>query len=475
MQREIIQVEERVPLLKGIPLSLQHLFAMFGASILVPILFNQAAKSVVIDPALVLLMNGIGTLIYIFICRGKAPAFLGSSFAFIAPAITCISLAATPQLGFQHAVGGFVVAGFAFVVVSFIIRFAGRRWIDIVLPPAAMGPIVALIGLELAPVATNMAFFKNGAMDGTTAIISLFTLLVVIVGSMVFRKFLAAIPVLIGVIAGYVLAAIVNIWVPGTLDFSSVQSAAVIAAPRFMLPVFDWASILIILPAALVVISEHIGHLFVTSNIVGRDLLKVPGLHNSLLGDGLSTMLSGFTGSCPTTTYGENMGVMAITRVYSVWVIGGAAVISIVIAFFGQVSGVIRSIPTAVIGGISMMLFGVIAASGLRMLIEAKVDYSKSRNLLLSAVVFVVGISGVPINIGQTQLKGMVLATLVGIGLSLVFFGFDKLKWTADAEDAPQAAPAAKKLPATRRALPAKKLAAKSGPAAKKAAPARKR
>jgi uracil permease len=455
MQREIIQVEERVPILKGIPLSLQHLFAMFGASILVPILFNQAAKAVVIDPALVLLMNGIGTLIYIFICRGKAPAFLGSSFAFIAPTITCITLAATPQLGFQHAVGGFVIAGFAFVVVSFIIRFAGRRWIDIVLPPAAMGPIVALIGLELAPVATNMAFFKNGVMDGTTAIISLFTLLVVIVGSMVFRKFLAAIPVLIGVVAGYVLAAIINIWVPGTLDFSSVQSAAVIAAPRFMLPVFDWASILIILPAALVVISEHIGHLFVTSNIVGRDLLKVPGLHNSLLGDGVSTMLSGFTGSCPTTTYGENMGVMAITRVYSVWVIGGAAVISIIIAFFGQVSGVIRSIPTAVIGGISMMLFGVIAASGLRMLIEAKVDYSKSRNLLLSAVVFVVGISGVPINIGQTQLKGMVLATLVGIVLSLVFFGFDKLKWSADAEDAPAARPVAKK------ALPARKTAAK--------------
>jgi len=184
------------------------------------------------------------------------------------------------------------------------------------------------------------------------------------------------------------------------------------------------------------VISEHIGHLFVTSNIVGRDLLKVPGLHNSLLGDGLSTMLSGLCGSCPTTTYGENMGVMAITRVYSVWVIGGAAVISIVIAFFGKISGAIGSIPVPVIGGICIMLFGVIAASGLRMLIEAKVDYAKSRNLLTSAIVLVVGISGVSIDFGHTQLKGMVLATLVAIVLSLFFYLLDCLNLSNEAADA---------------------------------------
>jgi len=190
------------------------------------------------------------------------------------------------------------------------------------------------------------------------------------------------------------------------------------------------------------VISEHIGHLFVTSNIVGRDLLKVPGLHNSLLGDGLSTTLSGLCGSCPTTTYGENMGVMAITRVYSVWVVGGAAVISIVIAFFGQVSGAIRSIPVPVIGGVSMMLFGVIAASGLRMLIEAKVDYSKSRNLLLSAIVLVVGVSGVSIKFGNTELRGMVLATIVGMVLSLFFYLLDRLKLTNESADALETASA---------------------------------
>jgi len=435
--KRIIDVEERVPLLQGIPLSLQHLFAMFGASVLVPILFNQAAKTVVVDPALVLLMNGIGTLIYLFVCRGKAPAFLGSSFAFIAPTITCITLAASPELGFRHAAGGFVFAGLVFIVVSLIIRFAGRRWISIVLPPAAMGPIVALIGLELAPVATGMAFLKDGKVNGTATFISLFTLAVVLVGSMVFRKFLAAIPVLIGVVAGYVLSVIINLWfVPGTMSFDAVSNASFLTFPRPVFPAFDTGSILIILPAALVVISEHIGHLFVTSNIVGRDLLKVPGLHNSLLGDGLSTALSGFTGSCPTTTYGENMGVMAITRVYSVWVIGGAAVISIGLAFFGQVSGAIQTLPVPVIGGISMMLFGVIAASGLRMLIEAKVDYSRSRNLLLSAVVFVVGISGVAIPVGQAQLRGMVLATLVGIVLSLAFYVIEKMGWSSEPPEA---------------------------------------
>ena len=437
-RRPIIQVEEKVPILKGIPLSLQHLFAMFGASVLVPILFNQKAGMVVVDPSLVLLMNGIGTLIYLVLtCRGKAPAFLGSSFAFIAPTFVCIGAAATPALGFQHAVGGFTVAGLIFVAVSFIIRWAGREWLNIVLPPAAMGAIVALIGLELSPVATGMAF-----SGGPIAVaISLITLAVVVFGSLLFRGFLAALPVLMGVIAGYVVAVIINFWVPGTVDFSTITSSSVFSVPAFVMPVYDWPSILIIMPAALVVISEHIGHLFVTSNIVGRDLLKVPGLHNSLLGDGLSTVLSSLCGSNPTTTYGENMGVMAITRVYSVWVVGGAAVISILIAFFGQVSGIIRSIPVPVIGGISIALFGVIAASGLRMLVEAKVDYSKSRNLLLSAVVFVIGISGVSINIGTTQLKGMVLATLVGMGLSLVFYALDKLGLSTEAPDASVVSP----------------------------------
>jgi uracil permease len=445
MEREIIQVDQKVPLLKGIPLSLQHLFAMFGASILVPILFNTWAGKVVVDPALVLLMNGVGTLIYLFICHGKAPAFLGSSFAFLAPTATCIAAASTagldPQLGFQHALGGFIASGAVFALVSFIIRFAGRGWLKVILPPAVMGPIVALIGLELAPTAVGEAFYQGGSMASgvivpSYVLIALVTLGTVLLGSLVFRRFFAAIPVLIGILVGYACAVLVNVWVPGTMSFTAIESARLVQLPRFILPVFDWASILIVLPAALVVISEHIGHLFVTSNIVGRDLLKDPGLHRSLLGDGVSTMLSGFCGSCPTTTYGENMGVMAITKVYSVWVVGGAAFISIVIAFFGHVSGSIQSLPTPVIGGVSIMLFGIIAASGLRMLVEAKVDYSKSRNLILSAVTFVVGISGITVKLGQTQLKGMVLATLVGMLLALLVWIFDKLGWNAESPDA---------------------------------------
>lgn len=429
VQKRVIQVEEKVSFLEGLPLSLQHLFAMFGASVLVPALINGAAGKQVIDPSLVLLMNGIGTLIYLFLCKGKAPAYLGSSFAFIAPTISVITSSSAVQSNFQSALGGYILAGLIFVIVSQIIGKAGTGWLDIILPPAAMGPIVALIGLELSGTAASMAGLlpdKNGAFDGKAIIVSMFTLAIFVLGTVAFRGFLGVIPVLIAVAAGYGFSAIL-----GVVDVTPITERAIFNIPQFQLPIFDINAMKVIAPAALVVISEHIGHLFVTSNIVGRDLTKDPGLHRSMLGDGLSTMLSGFCGSCPTTTYGENMGVMAITKVYSVWVIGGAAVISIIIAFFGKIAGVINSIPSPVMGGISLLLFGVIAASGIRMIVEAKIDYSKSKNLVLTALVFVVGISGISINIGTAespiQLKGMVLATLAGIILSLIMYLIDKL------------------------------------------------
>lgn len=435
MQRRMIQVEEKVPILKGLPLSFQHLFAMFGASVLVPFLFNEAAQKEfqdptlqVIDPALVLLLNGIGTLLYLFICKGKAPAFLGSSFAFISPAISIIAGAAKvgDKGGFSSALGGFIVAGLVFCLVALLIGLVGTKWLNVVLPPATMGPIVALIGLELAKVAADMAGWfpdKDGVFNTKAVTVSLFTLAVVILGSILFRGFLSVVPVLMAVLLGYGLAALM-----GMVDFQKVANADIITIPHFVTPTFDITAILVILPAALVVISEHIGHLFVTSNIVGRDLTKDPGLHRSMLSDGISTILSGFSGSVPTTTYGENMGVMAITKVYSVWVIGGAAVISIILSFFGNLSGAISSIPKPVMGGVSILLFGVIAASGIRMLVEAKVDYSKSRNLLLTAVVLIVGISGVSIKLGDVALTGMALATVVGMLMSLLFFIVEKLK-----------------------------------------------
>lgn len=441
MQRKIIQVDEKVPLLQGLPLSLQHLFAMFGASVLVPYLFNQASISAggkqVIDPALVLLMNGIGTLIYLFLCKGKAPAFLGSSFAFLAPATAIIASSTDYNANFQKVLGGFIIAGAVFAITALIIGAVGTKWLDIVLPPATMGPIVALIGLDLAGTAANMAGLlpdKNGAFNMYAIMASMFTLVVLILGNLLFKGFLSAIPVLIAVFAGYGFSAVLNIFSPGLVDFAKITSEPILKIPQFVLPVFDINAMIVILPAALVVISEHIGHLIVTGNIIGKDLIKDPGLHRSLLGDGLSTMLSGFCGSCPTTTYGENMGVMAITKVYSVWVIGGAGVISIVIAFIGKLSGAINSIPTPVMGGVSLLLFGTIAASGIRMIVDTKVDYSKARNLILTAIVFVTGLCGVSIQIGKVPLKGMVLATIVGMLLSLIFYIFDKLKLTNDVE-----------------------------------------
>lgn len=425
MSRRIIQVEEKVPFLQGVPLSFQHLFAMFGASVLVPTLFK-------IDPAIVLLMNGVGTLIYLFLCKGKAPAFLGSSFAFLSPVFVVLGAdKAFWGANYPLALGGFIAAGLVFICVALIIWRFGPGWISVVLPPATMGPIVALIGLELAGVATGMAGImpdpKTGAVDSNAIIVSMVTLLTVAFGSVLFRGFMAVIPVLIGILAGYLTAMGL-----GMVSFAAVAAAPLLASPTFYTPVFNLDAVLVILPAALVVISEHIGHLVVTGNIVERDLTRDPGLHRSLMGDGVSTVLSGFMGSVPTTTYGENIGVMAITRVYSVWVIGGAAVLSIALAFVGTLSAFIQSIPAPVMGGVCILLFGVIAASGIRMLVEAKVDYSKPVNLTLTAITFIVGISGAAIQIGNVQLKGMALATVVGMGLSIVFRLLEKSGLTSE-------------------------------------------
>ncbi len=425
-ERRIIQVDERVPLGKGIPLSIQHTFAMFSASVLVPWLLG-------INPAIVLLMNGIGTLLFIFITKGRSPAYLGSSFAFISPTLV---LLANENFGFQYALGGFVVTGLIFCAVAILIKFVGTDWIDKLLPPAAMGPIIALIGLELAGSAAKNGGIvldeANGydAIDPRFVAVFLVTLLLAVFGQVLFRGFAAAIAILIAIIAGYILSLVL-----GLVDFSQVTEAPVFALPNFMFPKFSLQAIMIIVPASLVVISEHIGHQVVTGEIVGRDLLKDPGLHRTLFSDGISTTISGLCGSVPTTTYGENIGVMAVTRVYSVWVIGGAACFSIALAWFGKASALIQSIPSPVMGGVSFLLYGMIAASGLRLLVDKRVNYGKARNLAMTSVVFVTGLSGAAIQIGEVQLTGMCLATIVGMAMGICFFIIDKLKIANDTDD----------------------------------------
>ncbi|MGI6262633.1 MAG: uracil permease [Succiniclasticum sp.] len=411
MSRRVIDVEERVPISLSIPLGIQHLFAMFGATVLVPFLFH-------LNPNTCLFMNGVGTLLYIFLTKGKIPSYLGSSFAFISPVL--LILASHP---YTDAQSGFIVFGLLFILFSLIVKLIGTHWIDMIFPPAAMGSIIAVIGLELAPTAASMAGLTGDHIVMENVIVSLFTLAVTVLGSVAFRGFFAIIPILVGVVSGYILA-----FSMGMVDMTPVINAPWFSLPHFSAPTWNWDAVAIIAPAALVVLTEHIGHLLVTGNIVGRDLIKNPGLDRSLFADGCSNILSGLFGATPNTTYGENIGVMAITKVYSVWVIGTAAVFAILLSFIGKLSELIHGIPSPVMGGVCLLLFGVIAASGLRLLVEQKVDYSRPRNLTMTAVIMIIGLSGAKLTFGTVTVQGMVLATLVAILLSLVFHILDHLR-----------------------------------------------
>ena len=376
MERRTIGIYERLSIAESLPLSFQHLTAMFGATILVPILLG-------VNPAIALFMNGIGTLIYSWITKGGIPAYLGSSFAFIAPSLLIISTYG----GFTHAQSGFIFFGLIFMAVSFVVKKWGIRWIDVVMPPAVMGAVVAIIGLELAPVAARQAglapwpaqvgqVVSAYTPDGKTLMVSMFTLFTGIFGAVLFRGFLKVIPILMAVVAGYLLALAM-----GMVNTAAIAEASWFALPTFKAPVYDLNAIIIIAPACIVVLAEHISHLIVTGKITDTDLMAKPGLHRSLLGDGISNILSGVAGSPPNTTYGENIGVMAITRVYSVWVIRGAALLAIAFSVIGKVSAAISTIPTAVMGGITILLYGVIAVQGFRMFVEQKVDFSRNRNM----------------------------------------------------------------------------------------------
>ncbi len=414
MNKKIYAVDEKVPFKLLLPLSLQHTFAMFGASILVPIVMG-------IHPSIVLLMNGVGTLFFMLITKSKSPAYLGSSFAFLAPASVIIA-----NFGYSYAQGGFIVTGFFGCIIAFIISKYGTKWIDIVLPPAAMGTVVALIGLELTKITVTGGTIGANIMTETASrndwIVFLVTLGVAVIGSVLFKKFFATIPILIAMIAGYLTALSL-----GMIDLSPVLEQGLFTLPKFQLPKFNLDAALTMLPALLVIVAEHISHQSVTSTIIGKDLIKDPGLDKSIFADNFSTMISGFVGGVPTTTYGENIGVMAVTGVYSVRVIAGAAVISILMAFIAPLSSFIQTIPGNVIGGVTFLLYGMIGTSGIRLLIDEKVDYSNSKNLVLSSVILTTGLSGLKISFAGLNLTGMVLASVVAVSLSLFFYITDKI------------------------------------------------
>lgn len=403
--KKIYHVEDKLPFKLLLPLSIQHTFAMFGASVLVPILFK-------INPGIVLFMNGIGTLLFILFTKKKAPAYLGSSFAFLAPGTAIIA-----SQGFQYAQGAFIVVGLIGCLLAYIIYKFGIGWIDVVLPPAAMGAVVALIGFELAgntvtggSIGANLMTDSANYKDYIVFAITLFT---AIIGSVAFKGFFSTIPILIAIVVGYISAIFFDM-----VDFTPVLQAKLFTLPNFSTPKFSIEAILSMLPVILVITSEHISHQVVTSNIIGRNLLEDPGLHRSIFADNFSSALSGLVGGVPTTTYGENIGVMAITGVYSVQVIGMAAVISIIMAFFGPLAALIQTIPGDVIGGVTFLLYGMIGTSGIRLLVDQKVDYSKSINLILTSVIFIAGLSGLSVKFGSIQLQGMVLASVVAVLLS---------------------------------------------------------
>lgn len=396
-----LRVGDRPPVAQMIPLGLQHLFAMFGATVLVPILTG-------LNPSVALLTSGLGTLLFIAITGGRVPAYLGSSFAFIAP-IMAVSAAAGPA----YALGGAVAVGLLYAVVAAMIRFVGVGWLDRILPPVLVGSLIVVIGLGLAPVGVEMAGLtkEHVSLFDTDVQIALFTLLAAVAAAAFLKGFLAAIPILLGIVAGYLFALL-----RGAVDLTAVREAAWIGLPVLTFPAFSWSAIAVFLPVSAVTLAEHLGDVLVLGRVVGQNFYKEPGLHRTLLGDGLATGLAGLLGGPPNTTYGENIGVMAITRVFSVWVIGLAAVLAVLLAFVPKLGAVISSVPAPVMGGVTIMLFGVIASSGIRTLVESGIDFSQTRNLLISSVVLVLGIGGAAIG----NLSGMGLAAIAGVLLNLM-------------------------------------------------------
>ena len=415
----VLDVNEKPSVAKWIILALQHVFAMFGATILVPILVNTQAETIVLTIPVALVTSGIGTLIYILCTRGKSPVYLGSSFAFIAPLV-----AAYIKGGLSGAMTGVMVVGFIYVLFATIIRFTGKGWIDKILPPVVIGPMIMIIGLGLAPSAISQVGLVSGSeVEWKAVFVAVVSFLVTAIVAVRGKGFLKIIPFLVGIITGYIAAVCA-----GLVDFTPVLEASIFSLPQFVFPFVSYtpnfSAVLTIAPIAFVTMAEHIGDHTSLSNIIGKDLLKEPGLDKTLLGDGIATFVAGLFGGPANTTYGENTSVVGMTKIASVWVIGLAAIFAICLGFLGKFTALVSTIPNAVLGGISLLLYGFIAVNGLKVLIQNQVDFGKTKNVIVASSMLVLGLGGAAISIVSgdvsVTISGMSLAAIVGIVINLL-------------------------------------------------------
>ena len=411
----LLDVDQRPSAGKGILLSFQHVFAMFGATILVPLILGMPVS-------VALFASGVGTLIYMIATGFRVPVYLGSSFAFI----TAMSLA-MKELGgdVSAAQTGVILTGFIYVLVAAGVRFAGTKWIDKLLPPIIIGPMIIVIGLGLASSAvTNAGLVADG--NWKNALVAVVTFLIAAFINTKGKGFLRIIPFLFAIIGGYLFALTL-----GLVDFTPVLKANWFEIPGFYLPfstggafkeynLYFGPETIAILPIAIVTISEHIGDHTVLGQICGRQFLKEPGLHRTLLGDGIATSVSAFLGGPANTTYGENTGVIGMTRIASVSVIRNAALIAIALSFLGKFTALISTIPNAVLGGMSILLYGVIASNGLKVLIKERVDFGQMRNLIIASAMLVLGLGGAILKLGPVTLSGTALSAMTGIILNLI-------------------------------------------------------
>lgn len=405
----VLDVDERPRLGQWFGLSLQHMFSMFGSTVLVPILVG-------LNPGIALFSSGVGTLIYLLITKHKIPAYMGSSFSFVVP-----MMALMKTTGYPGIAQGTIAVGCVYLIVSLIVAAIGSSWIDRVLPPIVVGPIVMVIGLSLAGTAAKDATMNGSHYDLRYFAVAMLTLLITIIFNMYLKGFLGLVPILLGIVCGYVIACLF-----GIVDFAPVMSAHWFSLPDFQVPFITyhpkvyWGAIFSMAPIAFVTMTEHMGHIMVLNELTDRNFFKDPGLNHTLAGDGTASIIAGFVGGPPVTSYGENIGVLAITRVHSVYVLMGAAMFAIFFAFVGKLSALIESIPSPVIGGISFLLFGVIASSGMRVMVENQIDFNKKRNLMISSVILVIGIGNAYLQLGQYQFSGLAVAAVLGVILNLV-------------------------------------------------------